>query len=709
MSTSPVSIAPPKTQHVELSVSGMNCTNCALGIQRYLEKQGMDSVFVDFQTDEVSFETVEPDRVPAMVEGIKSMGYEVHQGEEAGEQVQGFSRLEKLFAFCLLFTIPLILHMFVPWHWLHNPWVQLLLSLPVFIAGMWHFGRSAWKSVQSGVPNMDVLISIGASAAFGYSLYGTLMVLGPDFLFYETAASVITLVLLGNVMEHRAVRQTTTAIRALTKLQESPALRVIEENGQEVFEKISATEVKKNDVLQVNEGDRIPVDGRVLFGEGRVDEAMLSGESDLIHKLAGAEVLGGSLLQTGNLRIQATAVGKQTLLAQIIDLVKKAQADKPQIQRLADQISGIFVPAVLTIATLTFLLSYFVFDISLQAAIIHSVAVLVISCPCAMGLATPTAVVVGIGRATKKGILIKGGRTLEELQTVKQVVFDKTGTLTTGKFRVSAMNCEPGMEKEVKSIITGLEWHSSHPIAKSLLEEFAPVLPKSLREVEEIKGKGLTGKDIQGNIYQVGSARMVEGTALGHALYVWKNAELIATLDLEDDLNPGAKQLIDYLKAQKITPIMLSGDRKEKCEEIAARLGIEQVYSEQLPQQKLEVIESLTASSPTAMVGDGINDAPALARATVGISLGGATDVAIESAQVVLLKGNLASLEDLWKIGKHTVLTIRQNLFWAFCYNIIAIPIAAFGFLSPIVSAAAMAFSDVMVIGNSLRLKVKRV
>lgn len=696
------------TKHIELNVKGMTCTNCALGIENYLKQAGMTSVHVDFSNEEVNFDMVESNDLPKMIKGIEQLGFQVvkDEAEESGR----LSKIEKYFYFCLIFTLPLLLHMFVSWQPLHNPWVQLILTIPVFLVGMFHFGRSGWNSLKSGVPNMDVLITIGASAAFFYSLYGTLTAKGPDFLFYETAASIITLVLLGNLMEHRAVKKTTSAVKALTHLQKNKAKRIVDKHGQEIIEEIDASKVKVGDFIQLNTGDRIPVDGKIMEGQCETDESMITGESQAVHKNRGDQLIGGTLLIDGNVRLKATQVGKATVLAQIIEMVKKAQGDKPKIQQLADKISAVFVPIVLSVSVLTFILSYFVFDIRLEAALIHSVAVLVVACPCAMGLATPTAVVVGIGRASQKGILIKGGRTLEQFAKIKQVVLDKTGTLTTGNFSIQKINCAPKEELEVKRLIYSMELHSSHPIAKSLVKELAFEVDEKINftQVEELKGIGLNATDVEGNNYKLGSSRLDPTLNMRGDFHLLKNGAWIASISLKDDIREGAKEMVDFLYQQDIEVIMLSGDKQEKCDEIAQVLGIQKIYAEHLPQQKLEVLNNLSKQAPVAMVGDGINDAPALARADIGISLSQATDVAIQSAQVILLNGQLSALQDLFKVGKHTVLTIKQNLFWAFFYNSLAIPFAALGFLSPIIGTAAMALSDVVVIGNSLRLKVKK-
>ncbi|MEL7535016.1 MAG: cation-translocating P-type ATPase, partial [Bacteroidota bacterium] len=657
------------TQYIELSVKGMTCTNCALGIERYLKKEGLNEVQVDFGNEEVSFELIEANKLPTFIKGIEKLGFEVVKDDTAAS---GMSAVEKYFYLSLPFTFLLILHMFLPHGILHNPWVQFGLALPVYLIGMYHFGRSAWYSLQSGVPNMDVLIAMGITAAFGYSLYGTLIEAGPDFLFYETAASIVTLVLLGNLLEHRSVQRTTSAIKDLSELQPTMAQRLVVSPSGERLEEVPSKEINKGDLLMVNEGDQIAADGILLAGEVEIDESMISGESLPVHKQKGDKLIGGTIVVSGNLKMEATATGKKTTLSMIIDLVKKAQADKPNIQQLADKISAVFVPAVLTVSLLTFLLSYLAFDVSLQAAIIHSVAVLVIACPCAMGLATPTAVIVGIGRASKKGILIKGGRTLETFAKIQRIVFDKTGTLTTGAFSIADFVVEAGLAERAKSIILAMEQRSSHPIARSLSRALKDHPAAKLSEIKELKGKGVEAYDADGNHFQLGSYHWLAGAGLeaGYDLYLLENNQLLAKLTIQDEIRPEAHVMMDFLKAEGIQTVLLSGDRQEKCDLLAAQLGINEVYAEQLPEQKLALIEQFASEKPTAMIGDGINDAPALAGASVGISLGNATEVAIQSAQVILLNENLQLIPELFKVSKHTVLTIKQNLFWAFFYNV---------------------------------------
>ncbi|MBA3901825.1 MAG: cadmium-translocating P-type ATPase, partial [Bacteroidetes bacterium] len=484
--------------------------------------------------------------------------------------------------------------------------------------------------------------------------------------------------------------------------------------GHEHINEINAAEINKGDILQVNTGDKIPVDGKIVSGTVLIDESMITGESIPVEKSTGDEVIGGTIITSGNIRMNAEKVGSETVLAKIIEMVRNAQQKRPAIQKLGDKISAIFVPVVVGISAITFIIWYLIIGVPLATAIMTSIAVLVISCPCAMGLATPTAVMVGIGRAAKNGILIKGGNTLQELSNIKTVVFDKTGTLTTGNFKIKNIHTYNGAgETEVKNLLYSIEQHSSHPIAKSIVSELkqkATLL--NLPDVSEIKGMGLKASDDEGNQYFLGGAlavrHLVENAAFN--IYLVKNDKLIAAVDVEDEIKPSAKEVINNLKNKGIHTVLLSGDKKEKCEALASLLNIDTVHSEQLPSQKLEIIEELQKSGPVAMVGDGINDAPALAKATVGISLGNATQVAIQSAQVILLNGNdLNNVINAFQVGKHSVITIKQNFFWAFIYNIVAIPIAAMGMLSPMVAALAMAFSDVVVVGNSIRLKSKKI
>ncbi len=696
---------------IELKVDGMTCNNCAASLNRFLERKGLEEVYVNFQTKEVRYNQAgSAATLEEVKKGIHKLGYSV---VEDGDQAPWWT-LERKLLVSAIFTAPLLLHhlfmmvgiTLLPF--LENSWMQFTICLPVYIIGFLHFGRSALSSLKGGVPNMDVLIFIGSTAAFGYSLTGSILG-NPDYIFYETAATIITLVLVGNYLEKRSVDQTTTAINDLSKLEAKKANRVMPSG---TIVSLPLEEVKKGDILQVNEGDAIPTDGIVSQGEGTVDEAMLTGESVPIQKEKGDQLVGASILLSGNLKMTVTATGNDTVLQKMIELVKTAQQDKPDIQKLADSISAIFVPVVLVIALLTFLVGHFTFGVSFQNALMNSIAVLVISCPCAMGLATPTAVMVGVGRMAKDGILVKGGQTLETFASVQNFVFDKTGTLTTGDFSIQDIHYFDDNQEQIRSLVRSLEQHSSHPIAKSLVKQLENTnhVPK-FTEVEERKGLGVFAKDKHGNQYAIGSYKVAKDLtdATKHAVYLTKNNRLLATIDIQDTLKSDAAETVDFLKKENKTPIILSGDKQAKTAATAQAIGIDKFYAEQLPEEKLTLIEELSDQTPTAMIGDGINDAPALARATIGVSLSDASKVAIQSAQIVLLNGKLSHLIRAVAISKHTLLTIKQNLFWAFAYNIVAIPIAAMGFLNPMWGALFMAFSDVVVIGNSIRLKRKRI
>ncbi len=691
----------------------MSCTNCALGIKRALEKEGFHNVDADFTSGEVRFDVADESRLPMAVKRIESLGYEVQQEIDNGDkQKKGLAPIEKKFWFTAIFTIPLILHMFLPFAILHDDIFQLIMTIPVFIVGFFHFGRSAWKSLLSGVTNMDVLIFLGSTAAFVYSLIGTIYGLGHDYLFYETSASIISIVLLGNMLEYKSVKKTTSAIDDLVRLQKNTARKLTTEmyEGQETIEEVDASLLEEGDRVLVNTGDKIPVDGEIYWGSGNVDESLISGESVPVDKEKGDKVVGGTILLSGTLRIKATATGKDTVLSQIIEMVRNAQKDKPRLQNLADKISMVFVPAVVFLALATLAYWFFGTDLLFRDSLMRGIAVLVIACPCALGLAIPTAVVVGLGRSAKSGVLIKGGTVVDKLTAVSTVVFDKTGTLTTGNFRVTRLECFGKSEDSIRSLLYSMEKHSNHPIAKAITDAFRKAGTIRFDKVEEEKGLGISATDKEGNRYVAGSYNVASHLTTDdtHQVYLLMNDQLIAWLDLEDEIKEGAAEVIQTLHRKGLKTVLLSGDRQFRCDAIAGSLGIEEVYAEQLPDQKLDVIEKLSQEGHVAMVGDGINDAPALAKAYVGISMSDATQVAVKSADVVLLKGDLSLLEKAFGTTRTTRRTIKENLFWAFFYNVSAIPLAMAGLLTPIVAAFAMAASDVVVVLNSLRLKKRR-
>jgi Cu+-exporting ATPase len=694
----------------------MTCANCALTINKYLDKNGGKQIKVNPIDGDVSFELIEDIEKEKLIKGINDLGYHVVENTAEGAKTKRpfLSTQLHRFLFCLPFTLVLMLHMLESWihiHWLMNPWIQLALCLPVYIVGMSFFGKSAIKSLRNGMPNMNVLIAVGATSAFVYSLTGTLMGQGEEYLFYETAATIITLVFMGNYLEDASMQSTQRALKALMKSQKVMANMIaFDENHQEVILPIENTQLKVGDLVLVRSGEQVPIDCKILWGDAHVNEALLTGESIPVHKIKKDNIIGGSIVESGSVKAQVTATGDDTVLSGILNLVKQAQGEKPPIQHLADKISAIFVPLVIGIAVLTFAVNYFLLEVFIDA-LMRSIAVLVIACPCAMGLATPAAIAVGLGRAARTGVLFRNATSLENFKNIRQIVFDKTGTLTTGSFSLSEYNIIDTEESLWKKIVYSLERYSNHPIAHCVATAFKTKDEIKWKSIEEVKGIGMKGVDLEGNTYWAGSYKIAKDKTAEsqHNVYLLKNDELIGWIDVQDELREEAKEVISYLKSKNIKTILLSGDKKEKCDYIASILGIDEVIAEQSPEEKLNKIATLNAAIPTAMVGDGINDAPALAKATIGISLSDASQMAIQSAQVVLMNSGLKKLPTALGLGKHTYLTIKQNLFWAFFYNIVAIPVAAFGYLTPTFGALVMGMSDVVLAINSVRLFVKKV
>jgi Cu+-exporting ATPase len=696
----------------------MTCANCALTIRKYLENQGQQNVKVNPMDGDVSFELVENTAPEKLIKGIQGLGYGVKLDNPDGSKRSGpflHNHLRR-FIFCLPFTLVLMLHMFDTWvhiHWLMNPWIQLALCLPVYYVGMAFFGRSAIKSLRNGIPNMNVLIALGATAAFVYSLIGTVMGWGNEFLFYETAATIITLVFLGNYLEDASVESTQRALKKLAKSQKVMANMIaFDENHQEVIFPLENTQLKTGDLVLVRSGEQVPMDAKILSGEAEVSEALITGESAPVHKVAKDKLIGGSIVESGVVRAQVTATGEDTVLSHILRLVKQAQGEKPPVQKMADRISAIFVPIVVGIALLTLAANWIVLG-EFTPALMRSIAVLVIACPCAMGLATPAAIAVGLGRGARSGILFRNATSLENFKDIRQVVFDKTGTLTTGKFTISGYQIiDQTMDDDTfRRIVYSLEKNSNHPIARAITNNWKTKQDIRWQQIEELKGLGMKGTDREGRTYMAvsyaGASHLT--TAMNHNIYVLADGVLSGVIDMADEVRPEAMEVVEYLRKKGIKTVLLSGDRYDRSKALADHLKIDEVIAEQSPAQKLERIAELNSLSPTAMVGDGINDAPALAKATIGISMGDATQVAMQSAQVVLMNHGLTKLPTALGLGKHTYLTIKQNLFWAFFYNIVAIPVAALGFLVPGFAALVMGLSDVVLAVNSVRLFVKKV
>jgi len=704
-------------EKVDWKVEGMTCSNCALSVTKYLQKEGMEQVIVNPISGAVSFSTAANNVLPVLKKGIHSLGYSVlEEGADAnGSAGKGFlSTNKKRLLFCLPFTLVLMLHMLDGWvhlHWLMNPWVQLALCLPVFLVGMWYFGRSALKSLRGFAPNMNVLISIGALASFAYSLTGAVLQLGPDFLFFETTASIITLVMFGNFLEEASIQSTQKTIKSLAKSQQLMANMIaFDDQHQEQIFPVQNTQLRTGDLILIKNGEQVPIDCKILWGDATVNEAIITGESIPLFKQKKDTLIGGSVLESGLVKAQVTATGSNTVLSGILKMVQDAQGEKPPMQVLADKISVIFVPLVIGISILTFVLNYTVADQTFGNALLRSVAVLVISCPCAMGLATPAAIAVGLGRAAKNGVLFRNASSLESFKTIQKVVFDKTGTLTSGQFLIAEYHSNVE-ESLFKQLMYSLEKFSNHPIGISISTAWKTPTTIRWKKIEELKGLGIKASDEEGNIFLAGSWRILpEGTDdPSHNVYLTKNGVLLGWVDVKDMIRPEAANVIEWLHSKGIKTALLSGDQKMKCEEVAKQLGIQEVYFEQTPEQKLHKIAELNKVSPVAMVGDGINDAPALAKATLGISLSDAAQIAMQSADVILMNHGLKNLPLALGMGKHTYITIKENLFWAFFYNIVAIPIAAIGLLTPTVAALAMGLSDVVLGINSVRLFVKKV
>lgn len=702
-------------EKIELNVQGMDCTNCAFTISKYLEKKGLADVKVNFVDGNVSFIPDTNFSLDTIKKGIHDLGYEVTDKTTvtSNKKKNWLHNNKQRFITCLIFSIPLFighlpgLHI----HALMNPYLQLTLTLPVYIIGLFYFGKSAYKSVLNGTPNMNVLITIGSTAAMLYSLAGLLLNKSSEYLFFETAATTITLVFLGNYLEELAVERTQAAIKKLIVSQKIMANMIaFDDQHQEQIFVVESNTLRTGDLLLIKAGEQVPADCKILSGEASINEAIITGESMPIEKKMNDLLIGGSIIENGTIKAVVTAAGADTVLSHIIKMISEAQAEKPPVQQMADRISAVFIPVVVSIAILTVIINYFFLHQAFNESLLRSIAVLVIACPCAMGLATPAAIAVGLGRATRSGILFKNAKSLEVFKNIKQVVFDKTGTLTTGKFRITAFNTILP-EEEFKQIAFSLEKYSLHPLAKAIATEWKYKNFMRWNHIVEVKGKGMEATDKEANTYQSGSFKIAAHLTqdLSHNIYILKNNELIGWIDLADEIRPEAKNVIAHLKASGIKTVLLSGDKKEKCLAVAQLIGIDEVLAEQKPEDKLAAIANFNAVAPTAMVGDGINDGPALAKATVGISLSNASQVAMQSAQVVLMNNGLQQLPTALGLGKKTYATLKENLFWAIAYNVLAIPVAMFGFLTPTIGALVMGLSDVVLAMNSIRLNWKKV
>ncbi|WP_026826658.1 MULTISPECIES: heavy metal translocating P-type ATPase [Exiguobacterium] len=695
---------------VELSIQGMTCAACSARIEKVLNKMDGVEATVNLPLETATIRVDEGITEEELIARIEKIGYGAEPKVEMAPS-HDLRPLQRKVIISALLSAPLLLVMLthIPGlgfqaDWLMSPWWQFALATPVqFWIGA-QFYQGAYKSLKSGSANMDVLVATGTSAAYFYSIFEMIVHPMNPHLYFETSAVLITLVLLGKWLEGRAKEKTTDALKSLLSLQAKEAILFVD--GEE--RSVAVELVKVGDVLVVRPGEKIPVDGRIIDGETVIDESMLTGESIPAEKTVDAEVVGGTINQSHRILMRAERVGKETMLAQIVRVVEQAQTDKAPIQRQADRISGVFVPVVVAISVVTFVVWAFLLN-DIDTAIRASIAVLVIACPCALGLATPTSIMVGTGRAAEQGVLFKGGGQLESLNEANIVVFDKTGTLTNGTPEVVETF---GDEAVLKRAVMA-ERQSTHPLAAAIGREAGDGV---VTKVEELAGRGVKAV-VDGIELTIGSVRMME--ELGYKLpdwsmramtpvYVADESGIVAAFGLQDQLKPKSRDVVQAL-SQTRKVYVLTGDRKEVAYAIADELGIpnRQVIAEVLPVEKADQIEQLKQSGRVAMVGDGMNDAPALAVADVGIAFGSGTDVALEAADVTIVGQDIEGVSRAMNMSRLTMKNIRQNLFWALAYNSLGIPVAAAGLLAPWIAGAAMAFSSVSVVLNALRLKTQ--
>ncbi|MDP2144480.1 MAG: heavy metal translocating P-type ATPase [Gallionella sp.] len=711
-----------QNNHAELQITGMRCASCSGRLEKNLNEMPGTEAVVNIATEKASV-TFDPavTSVDAIIATVRRAGFDAHEARdfaaEKQERVAMLRRERNLFIVSALLTAPLLIEMALMLFGVHLMmpiWLQWLLATPVqFWAGA-RFYTGAWSSLRSGGSNMDVLVALGTSAAYFLSVAVWLLDLDQP-VYFEASATLITLVLLGKLLEARAKGKASAALEALINLQ--PKVAHVERNGQLLD--VSAGSLRPEDIFVVRPGESVPVDGVVLEGTSSVDEAMLTGESLPQTKQTDAKVYAATLNQQGLLRCRALAVGSRTQLAAIIHLVEQAQGSKAAIQKLADRISAVFVPTVLAIALLTFT-GWYLADAGFSTALINAVAVLVIACPCALGLATPTAVVVATGRAAHAGILVKDAAALERTHQLAVLVVDKTGTLTEGKPSVTDLLPSTGVSQdELVRTAAALAQHSSHPLSRALLDHAGQIALPEATNLREQAGLGLSA-ELDGQPCMLGSPAFAQqqSIALDEAqllalqrqgksvIAIARGGALLGLIAFADRLRPSSRDAIARLHEMGVRVVMLSGDNQATAAAIAAQVGIAEFRAEVLPQDKAALVESYKQKGKlVGMAGDGINDAPALAAADVGFAMKSGSDIALEAADITLMRNDLASVVDAISLSRATLRKIRQNLFFAFGYNVLGIPLAAAGMLNPMIAGAAMALSSVSVVSNALLLK----
>ncbi|WP_420575404.1 heavy metal translocating P-type ATPase [Ekhidna sp.] len=726
-------------------VLGMTCASCAASLESYLKQnEGIQEVSVNYPNKSVAIvynqDTITLDHIKNKTQEI---GYEILAGDkdeqqEAIEQAED-NRLKKLrsklIIAAVLSTPVFIMAMFFMGQIPYENWIMMVFSAPVLFWSGSEFFVNAWKKLQHFSSNMDTLVALSTGVAFVFSLFNTIY---PQFflnhditphVYYESAVIIVTLILLGRYLEERAKGKTSSAIKKLMGLQ--PKEVVVFRNGEEIS--VPLSDVLKGDLILLRPGDKVPVDGKVKSGESYIDESMITGEPIPVNKVKGEEVFAGTVNQKGSLKILASKVGGETLLAQIIQLVKSAQASKPPIQKLVDKVAGVFVPVVVGLALLTFLLWFFLGpDPSITYAFLTLITVLIIACPCALGLATPTALMVGIGKGAEQGILIKDAQALEVAYKTNALVLDKTGTITEGKPEVTDTYWKSDTSKKLfQDILLSVESNSEHPLAHAIVQYLkeAKSKPVEISNFESITGQGAKAK-YEGEWFFIGNEELVRDNEIEFnsklrsqsdilkqeaktVVLFADHKEVLGVIAIADKIKDSSKQAITSLKRIGLEIHMLTGDNEQTAKAIAEQVGIDHYKAQVKPVEKGEFITALqNKGKVVAMAGDGINDSHALAQADIGIAMGSGTDIAMESAGITLMHSDLEQITRAITLSKATIRTIRQNLFWAFIYNVIAIPVAAgalfplFGFLlNPMIAGAAMAMSSVSVVTNSLRLR----
>ena len=712
----------------EFSITGMHCAACVGRVEKAVSKlDGVEDVKVNLLTNKGTVTYTEDSTIGAteVIAAIEKIGFGAHVAADEGVMVEPPSHKKQYIRLgvAALMSIPMMVSMVghYLWHWpMLSHEIELVLATIAQFGTGWIFYTGAFAAVRSGTLTMDVLVALGTSVAYGFSIYQ--MAVGNHDLYFETSAWLITFILLGKLLEDIAKGRTSEAIQKLVALQ--PSVAHVERNGE--WMDIPTKEIVLGDKIQVRAGEKVPVDGIILEGHSTVDEAMLTGESVPVEKGQSSQVIGATVNMSGTFIMKATAIGEETMLSQIIKVVEQAQASKASIQRIADVVASYFVPVVIGIAILTMIIWYFALGSTVGEALLYGTAVLVIACPCALGLATPTSIMVGSGLGAEHGVLIKSAEFLEKAGHINAIIMDKTGTLTEGKLSVTKVIYTAGDEMYNLAFTVNLEKGSTHPIAQAIAKYGASkgVPQMIVKDFQDIPGKGLEGR-IADKLIRVGHTRWMQELGVDitpwqaeiHSLEEQGNSVSVLLVDgtvhgiwaVADTLRPETPEVVKALQEQGIDVWMVTGDNARTANYIAAQAGITHVVAEVLPQDKANTIATLQSQGKSVgMVGDGINDAPALALADIGFGIGHGTDVAIEAADIVLVRNDLRTLVQAVSISRKTMTNIKQNLFWALIFNCIGIPLAAMGYLSPIIAGTAMAFSSVTVVSNALRLKGAR-